>query len=195
MSRHVAAAVLALGLAASAGAQAAEPPIVPIPASVKSRAGTFTVTDATVLFVEAGDVGAQRAAANFADLVGRTHGLRLRVRHDRPAGAIAFKRARNGPVEGYRIEVDGKGVRLTASTEAGFSHATATLWQILAKGRKGATLPAIDIEDAPRFAWRGVMLDSARHFQSPNFIRRFIDWMALHKLNVLHWHLTDDQAW
>src|SRR6187402_1807169 len=167
MSRHVAAAVLALGLAASAGAQAAEPPIVPIPASVKSRTGTFTVTDATVLFVEAGDVGAQRAAANFADLVARTHGLRLRVRHDRPAGAIAFKRARNGPAEGYRIEVD----------------------------PKGATLPAIEIEDAPRFAWRGVMLDSARHFQSPHFIRRFIDWMALHKLNVLHWHLTDDQAW
>src|SRR5260221_509192 len=55
--------------------------------------------------------------------------------------------------------------------------------------------PAVSIEDAPRFAWRGIMLDSARHFQSPEFIRRFIDWMALHKLNVLHWHLTDDQAW
>src|SRR5204863_5845892 len=58
-----------------------------------------------------------------------------------------------------------------------------------------ASLPAIAIEDAPRFAWRGLLLDSARHYQSPEFIRRFIDAMALHKLNVLHWHLTDDQAW
>lgn len=51
------------------------------------------------------------------------------------------------------------------------------------------------IADAPRFGWRGVMLDSARHYQSPAFIKGFIDWMALHKLNVFHWHLTDDQAW
>ena len=56
-------------------------------------------------------------------------------------------------------------------------------------------LPGLQIEDTPRFAWRGLMLDSARHYQSPEFIERFIDWMALHKLNVLHWHLTDDQAW
>jgi N-acetyl-beta-hexosaminidase len=63
--------------------------------------------------------------------------------------------------------------------------------------RRQATI-AIDsvaIDDAPRFAWRGMMLDSARHFQSPEFVRRFIDAMAMHKLNVLHWHLSDDQAW
>ncbi len=57
------------------------------------------------------------------------------------------------------------------------------------------SVPAVHIVDAPRFAWRGLMLDSARHYQSPEFILQFIDWMALHKLNVLHWHLTDDQAW
>jgi hexosaminidase len=195
MSRRAAIAATALALAALP-ARGAEPPIVPIPASVKAKAGALTVTNATALSVEIGDVGAQRAAANFADLVGRTHGLKLRVRHDRPAGAIAFRRVRDGPPEAYRIEVTPKGAVLAASTEAGFSHATASLWQLLSKPRKGAaTLPAVQIDDAPRFAWRGVMLDSARHFQSPDFIRRFIDWMALHKLNVLHWHLTDDQAW
>src|SRR5204862_4752328 len=57
------------------------------------------------------------------------------------------------------------------------------------------SVPAVHIVDAPRFAWRGLLLDSARHYQSPEFILQFIDWMALHKLNVLHWHLTDDQAW
>ena len=195
MSRHAAAAVLSLALMAPAALCAAEPPVVPAPASVKARAGSLAVTNATALLVEPGDVGAQRAAANFADLVARTHGLRLRVRHEKAQGAITFRRVRNGPPEGYRIEIDAKGARLSASTEAGFSHATATLWQLLSKKGKAAALPAVEIEDAPRFAWRGVMLDSARHFQSPEFIRRFIDWMALHKLNVLHWHLTDDQAW
>ena len=63
----------------------------------------------------------------------------------------------------------------------------------MAQGR--VVLPALRIDDAPRFAWRGLMLDSARHFQSPEFMERLLDWMALHKLNVLHWHLTDDQGW
>ena len=52
----------------------------------------------------------------------------------------------------------------------------------------------MQINDGPRFRWRGLLLDSARHFQSPAYIREFIDWMALHKLNVLHWHLTDDEG-
>jgi len=56
-------------------------------------------------------------------------------------------------------------------------------------------VPALRIVDAPRFQWRGLLLDSARHYQSPQFIMQLTDWMALHKLNVLHWHLTDDQAW
>jgi hexosaminidase len=57
------------------------------------------------------------------------------------------------------------------------------------------TIPAVTIDDAPRFPWRGMMLDSARHFQSPAFIKRFIEWMALNKLNRFHWHLVDDQGW
>src|SRR5258706_5814609 len=58
-----------------------------------------------------------------------------------------------------------------------------------------ATIPAQVIRDAPAYPWRGLMLDSARHYQSVAFIRSMIDTMALHKLNVLHWHLTDDQGW
>ena len=56
-------------------------------------------------------------------------------------------------------------------------------------------VPPVHILDRPRFAWRGLLLDSARHYQSPAFIERLIDWMALHKLNVLQWHFTDDQGW
>jgi hexosaminidase len=70
-----------------------------------------------------------------------------------------------------------------------------TLWQLLPAGSSGGEIAAQTIIDEPRYPWRGLMLDSARHFQSPAFVRSMIDWMAWHKLNVLHWHLTDDQGW
>src|SRR5205085_9894788 len=112
--------------------------------------------------------------------------------------AIRFHRVAElaGGPEAYRVEVKPKSIVVSASTDAGFTHGAATLWQLMLPDGKGkATIPAVIVDDAPRFAWRGLMLDSARHFQSPKLIAAFIDWMALHKLNVLHWHLTDDQAW
>ena len=86
---------------------------------------------------------------------------------------------------------------MSARDRAGLCYGAVTLWQLIGRRQSAGrvTVPAMRIDDAPRFAWRGLMLDSARHYQSPEFIERFIDWMALHKLNVLHWHLTDDQAW
>ncbi|MGB6353379.1 MAG: family 20 glycosylhydrolase, partial [Steroidobacteraceae bacterium] len=70
-----------------------------------------------------------------------------------------------------------------------------TLWQLLPPAGHSGLIPAQTIRDAPAYPWRGLMLDSARHFQSISFIRSMIDWMAWHKLNVLHWHLSDDQGW
>jgi hexosaminidase len=186
-----AAALLAVGAAPAAE----PPPIVPAPVSVEARAGSFALGSAAVLAVEEGDAGARRVAERFADLLSRTHGVKLPVRAGLPANAIRFIRARELGAEAYRIEAGARGVTVSAATDAGFSHAVATLWQLATRSGDGVCIPAVAIEDAPRFAWRGVLLDSARHFQSPDFIRRFIDWMALHKLNVLHWHLTDDQAW
>jgi hexosaminidase len=182
-------------LAGTAAIAADVPPVVPAPASITARDGAFALTEATPLTVEASDAGARRAADRFADLLTRTHGVKLEVRAGFAAGSIRFIRAKELPPEGYRIDAGPRGITVKAATDAGFSHAIATLWQLAAKSEKGVFIPAVAIDDAPRFAWRGVMLDSARHFQSPGFVRHFIDWMALHKLNVLHWHLTDDQAW
>src|SRR5262249_17146807 len=86
---------------------------------------------------------------------------------------------------------------LSSRDPRGLLYAAVTLWQLCTatQGPAPAELPAMRIVDEPRFRWRGLMLDSARHFQSPRFVMQLIDWMALHKLNVLHWHLTDDQAW
>jgi hexosaminidase len=174
--------------------------VIPAPERVTMGEGAFKLSSATAIVVESGDEESKATAAWLADLIERTTGLRLATRAG-PASdrAINLRRERAdapGGRESYRVEVTPARITLSASAHEGIVHAATTLWQLV-PARRQATL-AIDsvaIDDAPRFAWRGMMLDSARHFQSPDFIRRFIDAMAVHKLNVLHWHLTDDQAW
>ncbi len=104
-------------------------------------------------------------------------------------------------VETYRLNVDPSGIVITASTPAGLFYGAQTLRQLLPAEveQKGITapveLPCISIEDEPRFAYRGMMLDVSRHFFGPSEIKRIIDLLALQKINRFHWHLTDDQGW
>ena len=160
----------------------------------------------------------RRAHRRFAERRSRRHRAPLRrsARRKRAAsistcvrsaaairrGAIVFSldaRAANVPSgEGYDLAVDAQRILLIAREPRGLFYGSVTLWQLLtADTAKVARLdvPQVHIADAPRFAWRGAMLDSARHFQSPEFVKRFIDQLALLKLNTLHWHLTDDQGW
>lgn len=197
MTHCAALAAFLLGLAAPA--LAATPAIVPNPASMRIESGEFRLSAATPIVVTGPDRGALRAAASVAHLIRRTNGMRLAVRTAQARdNAIVLRldpTAQLGP-EAYRLEVSPRRVTVTAGTAAGLFHGGTTLVQLIAPVKAvSATIAAVTIEDAPRFAWRGIMLDSARHYQSPEFILRFIDAMALHKLNVLHWHLTDDQAW
>lgn len=185
------------GILVAALAAAQEPAIVPNTASLTRQPGEFRLTTATPIV--AASPQARHAAATLAELVRRTNGMKLRTRSG-PAqqGAInlVFDASALPGSEAYRLEVRKGRVTITASSAAGLFYGGTTLTQLLEPGtRATASIPALDISDAPRFPWRGIMLDSARHFQSPQFIRRFIDAMAAHKLNVLHWHLTDDQAW
>ncbi|HEU5049973.1 MAG TPA: family 20 glycosylhydrolase, partial [Gemmatimonadales bacterium] len=95
--------------------------------------------------------------------------------------------------EGYRLEVTATGIRLAASREAGIFYGLETLRQLLAMAPD--SVPALTIDDAPRFSWRGAHLDVARHFFPVAFVKRYIDFLARYKLNTFHWHLTDDQGW
>jgi hexosaminidase len=97
--------------------------------------------------------------------------------------------------ESYRLEITPESVCLTAPAEAGLFHGAQTLRQLLARSPDGTSWPCLAMEDAPRLPWRGVMLDVARHFMPVEFLHDFVDLLALHKLNVLHLHLTDDQGW
>lgn len=91
--------------------------------------------------------------------------------------------------------MDANGVDISANTRFGALRAMETLLQLMQNGAENTSLPWVTIEDSPRFPWRGLLLDSARHFIPLPDIKRQIDGMAAAKLNVLHWHLTDDQGW
>ena len=151
---------------------------------------------------EANDAGEKGVVAFFADVVRRTRGLTVKPnQQNEPAipGIVLQRLSDPGATgkEGYRLDIGPKGIVVSASQTAGLLYGCVTLWQLTTQtpGSGPVTLAAMHIEDAPRFAWRGLLLDSVRHYQSTAFIKSFLDAMALHKLNVLHWHLTDDQGW
>ncbi|HET9330723.1 MAG TPA: beta-N-acetylhexosaminidase [Steroidobacteraceae bacterium] len=175
--------------------------VIPAPAQVVAHSGAFLLRNDTPLLVAA-DQESQRLGVYLAGLLRASHGFALRVRSAdaKPAAPIELRLDPAAPPgsETYRLQVTESLVRVSARERAGLFYGAVTLWQLCsAQHPGGATLklPTLDIIDAPRFRWRGLMLDSARHFQSPEFVMRYIDWMALHKLNVLSWHLTDDQGW
>ncbi|HYG49371.1 MAG TPA: family 20 glycosylhydrolase, partial [Flavobacteriales bacterium] len=102
----------------------------------------------------------------------------------------------------YRLRVSKNGIRLTASTPEGIFNGVQTLLQLIPMGRNGLfktrgpfKLPCVEITDEPRFEWRGMHLDVCRHFFDKQFIKKYIDYLAMHKMNVFHWHLTEDQGW
>ena len=108
------------------------------------------------------------------------------------------------PAEAYKLNVSKKQVRIEASRPAGFYYALQTLKQLMPRNVMAGvatsdhlqwSLPSVEIEDVPRFEWRGFMLDEGRHFFGKDEIKRVIDMMAIYKMNRFHWHLTEDQGW
>ncbi|THA27787.1 beta-N-acetylhexosaminidase [Streptomyces sp. RKND-216] len=168
--------------------------------------GPFTFTGTTA--VEAGP-GTAGAARLLRSALGAATGLPLPPRRSGDEGpyvalAVDDDGFAAGPgLEAYRLDVDAGGVRITGGGVVGVHHGVQTLRQLLppaayrrAPVRSGPwTVPPVHVEDAPRFRWRGHLLDVARHFQPKDDVLRCLDLLALHKLNVLHLHLTDDQGW
>jgi len=189
---RIAGALLLWG-AGTAGALAQTAPAVPGPAllptaaKVEVAAGGFEIGAATPVMA---DGAGARAAGDRLTALLRGSGLAARG-----TGTVRFVREPGLPAEGYRLRADARGATIAASDDAGLFYGAVTLWQLATQPGHGGRVGSVSIEDAPRFGWRGLMLDSARHFQSPAYIRRLIDWMAASKLNRLHWHLVDDQGW
>ena len=181
------------------------PAIVPRPAHVTPQPGAFTLRAGTVIVT---DRALRKVGELLADYLFPATGLRLGVATAAPAGTPAISirldstLARLGD-EGYRLDVSRSRVAIRAYRAAGAFYGIETLRQLLPPAifRQAEmagvawSVPGIAIEDLPRFAWRGVHLDVARHFMPKEFVKKLIDLAALNKLNRFHWHLTDDQGW
>lgn len=176
--------------------------IIPQPASVTVGEGRVRFNTRTPILTMAGTPGELETAAYLQNLLSETAGVDLAISDEGAAGRASIRLVLDqtlslGP-EAYRLVVDETGAEITAAHEAGLFYGAISLWQAMTPwpaGRSHVDVQHQVIVDEPEFGWRGVLLDSARHMQSVDYIKQFIDWMAVHKLNTLHWHITDDQAW
>ncbi len=182
-------------LQAHATDAASAPSLIPLPASYQATGGReFVLTESTR--VGGNDEAARRGAAQFVQLLAQNGGPTLAVADDAGAAKIRFRLdpSATRAAEGYALKVSNTGIEVSAGDDAGLFYGAVTAAQLLTGDAPGHAAAAT-IADAPRFPWRGLMLDSARHFQSMDEIRKLLDAMAQHKLNTFHWHLTDDQGW
>ena len=180
--------------------------VVPKPVQLIPAPGVFELTEQTVL--TAGP-GAEREAQQLASWLRASTGYELPLVTAAETNGITLELDRSLETslgkEGYRLSVTPTRITIRSATEAGLFYGGITLRQLLPVEAFGArpadqaprrwTVPCVEIEDAPRFVWRGLLLDVARHYMPVESIKKFIDLAALHKLNMLQLHLTDDQGW
>ena len=198
--------VLLLGLLAmrAPAAEAGGPAIIPWPQKVELQAGAFSLTPETRIRV---DAAARETGEFLAARLRQSTGYpcQVGVGATAPGGILLTSKDARADLgeEGYELTVTPDGVTVRAPGQAGLFYGVQTLLQLLppevfsngvVAGGKW-TMPCLRIEDRPRFAWRGLMLDVARHFYTKAEVEQLLDVMAQQKMNVFHWHLTDDQGW
>jgi len=185
--------------------------IVPKPVTLKRSPGSFIINRNTLILVRENDEEALKIARFFADRIRFSGGPLLEVKTAAPENkgsiAIVFSKETTRtsiPAEGYELKVTPKLVTLVARTGAGLFYGVQTLFQLmpteivrhnLPMSFKEFEIPAVKITDYPRYPYRGMHLDVSRHFFPKEFVKRYIDLLAMYKLNTFHWHLTDDNGW
>ncbi|MBO5876092.1 MAG: family 20 glycosylhydrolase [Bacteroidales bacterium] len=175
--------------------------VVPYPNEVQVKPGGFCVAGADVKYDAAADERTKSLIDAFTQQLSLVTGVESAVSETN--GEIAFILDAEMPHEAYTLNVTKKGVEVKASGLNGFNYAIQTIKQMLpvevfgkaAAADKEWTLPCVKINDAPRFGYRGLHMDVSRHFFDMDEVKRYLDIMEVHKLNTLHWHITDDQGW
>ncbi|WP_223826573.1 beta-N-acetylhexosaminidase [Flagellimonas sp. S3867] len=173
---------------------AAEINLLPQPNEVILSENSFGLTEGMAIAFS--DAEVNKVAHKLGkDLKAKT-GVQVKV-SDSENGAIAFKLVTDMEGEAYLLEVTPKNITISASSSAGFFYGSETLKQLLTKDTEESPwlVPSITIKDAPRFGWRAYMLDESRYFHGADFVKQLLDQMASLKMNVFHWHLTDDAGW
>jgi hexosaminidase len=183
--------------------------LIPFPARFAEKPGQFTFSKDTKIVLAATDPTAKQVVQNLATMLSTASGAPLGVVNASPAVAkgahVFFTLLKDSPwgYEGYQLKISPERISIESESTKGLFYATQTLLQLMPNeilsGQKieapNLKVPACDIQDRPRFAYRGLHLDVARHFYPVSFIKKYINLMAMHKMNYFHWHLTDDQGW
>ncbi|MEP7110963.1 MAG: beta-N-acetylhexosaminidase [Ferruginibacter sp.] len=179
--------------------------IIPMPAKmvVPETPGTFTITKNTTIVLA--DSSMEKSAAFLNEYLQFLFGFQLKTVRNVPGKksialnyslVLNYRQTKNDIPGAYTLEIGKNGINITGDDETGTFYGIQTLIQLLPVEKKTALpVPYISIIDKPRFAYRGMHLDVGRHFMPPSFIKDYIDYLALHKFNNFHWHLTEDQGW
>jgi len=189
------------------------PALIPWPAHLERQSGCFSITETTQVFVEAGNTEIRAVGECLAESMHRSTGRPMTVRKFNSAkpvrDAIVLTTVGADPSlgeESYELKVSPTSMLLRARQPRGLFLGIQTLRQLLppevetvsaerSERVTPLTIPCVRITDRPRYEWRGMLLDCGRHFMTKEFVKRYIDLLAYHKMNVLHWHLTEDQGW
>lgn len=177
--------------------------VIPLPQSIVMVKGkSFILNSNTTIFCSSKDDLMQKNACFLSCYIADLTGLKLKVSDIKPKKGNYIELLLNNKnikgEEAYTININNKNIKISGLTSTGVFYGVQTLRKSLPicnAINNPIVLPAAEIKDAPRFKYRGMMLDCSRHFFSIDFIKKFIDLIALHNMNTFHWHLNDDQGW
>ncbi len=187
--------------------------IIPQPNKLTLQTGDFTVNSKTVLVIPEKNAPVRKTARFFTNRLLKVDGTNIQIKDDHspyPAKNVVLFQLKPDDVRGgkesewYQLDVAADKITVVAGGEKGIFYAVQSLLQLLPpevfspnplKRKAGWKIPCVSISDEPRFAYRGLHLDVGRHFFPPSFVKKYIDLIALHKMNTFHWHLTEDQGW
>ena len=194
-------ALLCTSVASTFAADANYNNVVPFPKSIELQKGkAFVLNEGTPIVYVGTDTKMKQNADFLAEYINQLTHLKLNVTTSKQKNVAAIVLAIDPKINGeeaYSLTVSNKGIKIAGKTAAGVFYGIQTLRKSLPvlDNAEAITLPATVISDAPRFGYRGMMLDCGRHFWPVPFVKKFIDILALHNMNVFHWHLNEDQGW
>ena len=172
--------------------------LIPYPSNLHVAPGTFIINSQTVIIIDGN--GLSPIAGIISEAIRQKTGFKIAVKtgavNVRNSILLSLKGAADTlGNDGYTIAATSNFIKIAANNPKGIFYAAQTLEQLMPVGSSAARIPCVNITDKPRFNWRGSMLDCGRYFYSVDFIKKYLDLMAMYKLNTFHWHLTEDHGW
>ena len=173
--------------------------VIPLPHQVTEGSGeSFVLDGSTTIAYPAGNEGLKNDAEHLASYIKQLTGHELTVTDKAPGENVILLRDELGGdnPEGYVLTVNSGSIDINGASDAGTFYGIQTLRKSIPEAKESdVAFPPVTITDEPRFSYRGAHFDVSRHFFPVDSVKSFIDMMALHNINTLHWHLTDDQGW